>query len=81
MGNIEIGLQLEGSDIGPLLCIMNIFAIYSCDGKHDESMLLLMREVMDGARTPAGILILLGQRQSRPVAFVGLSPCMNSITC
>ena len=25
----------------------NIFAILSCDGKHDESMFLLMRDVMD----------------------------------
>ena len=57
------------------------FAIFSCDGKHDESMLLLMRAVMDGARTPAAIFSILGPRPSMPVAFVGFSPRMYSITC
>ena len=50
----------------------NILAMFSCDGKHDESMLLLMRAVMDGARAPAAIFSILGPRPSMPVAFVGL---------
>ena len=44
-------------------------------------MLLLMRDVMDGASTPAVIFSILGPRPSMPVAFVGFSPRMNSITC
>ena len=56
-------------------------SIFICDGKHDESMLLLMRDVMDGASTPAAIFSILGPRPSMPVAFVGFSPHMNSITC
>ena len=73
MGRIEIGLYLEGSDFGPLLCSGNIFAIFSCDGIHDESVLLLMRDVTDGARTPAAIFRILGPRTSLPVECIVLS--------
>ena len=66
VGRIDIGLLLEGSDFGPLLCIRNIFATFDCDGKHDESMLFLMRDVMDGNSTPVAILSILGPRPSRP---------------
>ena len=54
----------------------DVFAILSCEWKHGELMLLFMRDVMDGARTPAVIF------RSHPgmLAFMGLSPFMNSTT-
>ena len=42
-------------------------------------MRLLMRDVMDGASTPAAIFSILGPRPSSPVAFVEFSQRMNSI--
>ena len=50
-------------------------------GNMTNRCFLLMRAVMDGAKTPAAIFSILGPRPSMPVAFVGFCPRMNSITC